>query len=267
MSEAWIDDVDLADYGFVLGADPDHASTPDFADATAPLLGAVGPTWLGEPTQANSRRLLVSGHVKASDAATFRNALDYLKALATNGAVRLRFADRVDREFRDARLVSFKSSARAAILQNAAGDVAMTFECADPLRYDVSPQGIALSTARAALPIGTAPSFPLIVVHGNGATLSGITLTYRNAGGDSMQTMGFTGTLGTTDYLIIDCVKAQVTKSAGGVQSDALSWWTSGEFPVIRPADGWVELAQFPTLEISGTGTPVGTCTYARGWM
>lgn len=267
MSEVWINDIDLGDYGFVLGADPDHASSPDFSDSTAPILGQLGPIWLGEPVQATSRRMLVGGFVKQSSTPTYLSAIDYLKALATSGAVRVRFADRPTQEFRDGRLVSFKDSRRAAILTNLAGDVAMTFEFADPLRYDVNPQGIALSTTRASLPIGTAPSFPVITIHGNGASLTNPTISLRQANGEVHQSMGFTGTLGASDYLIVNCVTTRVTKSVSGTQSDATSWWTSGDFLVLRPADGSYELSEYPTLELGGTGTPVGLCTYCRNWL
>lgn len=267
MSEVWINDIDLGDYGFVLGADPDHASSPDFSDATAPLLGSVGPIWLGEPVQATARRLLVGGYVKQTSSATYLAAVDVLKGIATSGAVRVRFADRTTQEFRDGRLVSFKDSRRAAILANLAGDVAMTFEFADPIRYDVYPQGIALSTGRASLPIGTLPAFPVITIHGNGASLTNPTMSLRQANGDVHQSMGFTGTLGANDFLIVNCITTRITKSVSGTQSDATSWWTSGDFLSLRPADGSYELSEYPTLELGGTGTPVGLCVYSRGWL
>jgi phage-related protein len=268
MSEVWINDIDLADYGFILGADPKHASSPDFTDATAPLLGALGPTWLGEPVQAGSRKLLVSGYIVTASAALYRQNVDALKAIATSGAPRVRFADRPDQEFRDARVLSISVAPRAAILTNLAGDVTIAFDVADPLRYDVNPQGIALSPARASLPVGTAPSPPLIILHGGGASLTNPLLTYRNAAGDSQQTMGFTGVLGASDYLIVDCVQTQVTKSVSGAQSDALSWWTSGDFLTMRPTDGWWELSEYPTLELSASaGAPCGVATYARAWL
>lgn len=267
MSEVWINDVDLADYAFVLGADPKHAGAPQFADASAALIGQLGPMWLGEPVQAAARRLLVAGFISATSAALFRTYADELKQLAATGAVRLRFNDRATQEFRDARLVDMTVGPRAAILANLAGDVAMTFELLDPLRYDVQPQGIALTSSRVSLPMGTAPTFPLILVHGNNASLTNPTLTYRDASGESQQTMNFTGTLGANDYLIVDCVRAQVTKSVAGTQSDASSWWTAGDFPVFRAADAWYEESAWPTLEVGGTGTPGGIVTYVRSWL
>ncbi|HEY9228575.1 MAG TPA: hypothetical protein VIP11_18115, partial [Gemmatimonadaceae bacterium] len=221
MSEVWINDVDLGPYGFVMGQHPGHTSSPEFTDATAQLAGQVGPVWLAERVQAAARRLLVAGSVKAATAAAYQTAIDQLKELASIGAVRLRFADRVGQEFRDCRLISFVASSASAILSNANGNVAITFEAADPLRYDVQPQGIPLSTARAPMPIGTAPSLPFIVIHGGGSGLVNPTLTYRSAAGDVEQTMGLTASLGANDYVVIDCVRTRITKSVSGVVSDA----------------------------------------------
>lgn len=275
MSDAWINDIDLADYGFVMGQDAGHAESPQFSDPTAALLGALGPTWLMEPTQAAPRRLVVGGNVKASTAALYRAAIDQIKGIATQGAVRVRFADHTDQEFRDCRLVDFKAVPRAALLSNLAGDVVMTFEAADPLRYDVNPQGIPLSTSRAALPVGTAPSFPLIRIHGGGATVTGpIVATMRNAAGDSVQTFTISttslsgGVLGANDYIDVDCARIRMLKSIGGTQTDATALWSSGDFFVIRPADASWELLEYPTLELSAAaGSPVGVCTYARAWL
>src|SRR5262249_8524225 len=150
MSEVWINDVDLADYGFVLGQPATgHADTPAFADALGTMIGAVGAQWLGEPVQVGPRRLTVGRQILPPSAASLRAAVDSSKMLASGGAVRIRFADRPDQEFRDCRLLSAQANPRGAILSNLAGDIVLLFEAANPLRYDVNPQGISLSTSRA----------------------------------------------------------------------------------------------------------------------
>lgn len=268
MSEVWIEDVDLADYGFYLGADPKQVASPVFSDATAPLIGSVGPMWLGEPVQAQPRRITIAGHVAGASASVYRGYVESLKALATLGAVRLRFSDHSDQEYRDARLVSFEAAPRAAILSNLAGDVTFTFEVADPFRYDVQPQCIPLTTNRASCPMGTAPVLPVIVAHGTGASLTNLVVTVRNASGDVVQTMTFTNTVGANDFRIIDSVKTAVTKSVAGTQSDALSEWTAGDFPVLRTADGGYEQSAWPTVELSSTtGAAAGVLTYSRAWL
>jgi phage-related protein len=270
MSETWINDIDLggAAYGFVLGADPNHRATPSFSDASTVLLGAIGPAWSGEPTQAAARRVVISGNVRQSSGAALLTAIEAIKQIASNGPVRLRFADRPDREFRDGRLVDFIAPSRSAILSNLASDLSVAFECDDPLMYDVNPQGIALNTSRQSLPVGTAPSYPLIILNGGGGTLTNPTITYRNSAGDSKETMGFTVALGANDYLVIDCIRVQVTLYTAGVASDGLSLWTSGDFFVFRAIDGYLELAQYPTLELSASaGTPFGIAQYCRAFL
>ncbi len=267
MSEVWVNDIDLADYGFVLGADPAHRAMPSFTDASMALLGAIGPTWAGEPVQVAPRRLTIAGSVRAASSSALLTAIDALKQIATQGAVRIRFADHADREFRDCRLVDFSAPSPAAVLSNLGANLSITFEDLDPLAYDLNQQGIPLSTGRAALPIGTAPSFPILVIHGGGASLSGITATYRDAVGVARQSMGFTLSLGANDYLIVDCLRARVIVSTAGVQADSLASWTSGDFFVIRSADGSSELGQYPTIELTGTGTPMGTIYYSRAWL
>lgn len=268
MSELWIDDVDLADFGFVIGANPNHQATPSFTDTSVPLLGAIGPTWAGEPVQAASRHIAISGNVRQSSSALLLSAVDSLKQLAMSGAKRLRFADHPDREFRDARTTDFIAPPRNAIFANVAADLSVAFECADPLAYDVNPQGVPLSTQRASLLLGTAPSFPLLLVHGGGGTLTNPTFTYRDAEGTAQQTFSCTVALGANDYLLIDCVRIAVTLSTAGVKTDGLSLWTSGDFLAFLPSDAWPDLSQWPTLELSATaGTPFGLATYSRAWL
>jgi hypothetical protein len=264
MSEVWINDVDLADYGFVIGANPNHQATPSFSDPTMALLGVLGQAWSGEPTQAQSRRVTISGHVLAGSSAAKLAAIEAIKQLCAQGAVRIRFADRPDRELRDGRLTDFIAPPRRAIFSSLDADISIAFDCADPQLYDVNPQGIPLSTARASLPMGTGVSFPQLVVSGGGSTLNNPTFTYRNAAGDPIGTMGFTVNLGVNDYLAIDCARPMVTLSTAGVKTDGTALWTSGDFLAFRGADGWIELGQFPTLELSGG---VGLATFAKAWL
>lgn len=268
MSEVWINDADLADYGFALGQNPKQVDSPRFSDATGALIGALGPIWLGEPAQAAPRQILIGGHVIGSSASVYRGYVEALKSLATMSAVRLRFSDHSDQEYRDARLTAFDVTPRNALLSTLAADIALTFEVADPLRYDVNAQCIPLTTNRALCPMGTAPVFPVLVVHGAGASLTNIVVTVRNASGDVVQTMTFTQTIGANDYRIIDAVRNQVSKSVSGTASDALSEWTAGDFPMLRAADGNYEQSAWPTVELSSsTGTAAGLITYCRAWL
>lgn len=269
MSEVWIDDIDLADYGFVLGRDPGQDATPTMSDAVVTPAGGFGPLWAGEAVAVQSRTLVISGHMRVdAGASSYRSTVVALRALVSNGAKRIRFSDRTDQEFRDARMTQFAPAPAAAILSTNHAAISITFECADPARYDVNPQGLALSTTRVSCPMGDAPTYPLIVAHGNGAALTNLVITVRDASGTVVQTMTFTNTIGANDYRIIDCLRTQITKSVAGTQSDAQSEWTSGDFPVLRPADAVYAVSAWPTIELSSsTGTAVGVASYSRAWL
>jgi hypothetical protein len=80
--------------------------------------------------------------------------------------------------------------------------------------------------------------------------------------------MAFTFSGGADDALIVDAARARITKSASGTLTDGLSYWTSGDFPLLRPADGWVESAAYPSVELSSaTGTAQGSISYVRRYL
>lgn len=271
MSELYVNDIELyGSYGFTLGANPGHATGPSLSDPTATVLGQLGPVWAGEPTQAAPRKLTPSGFVSAASASALKSAIDNLKALCYSGAVRLRFPDRTDQEFRDCRCAGFEVTPRAALMANLGADVSMTFDVADPIRYDINPLGYALSTSRTSLPMGTAPcGNVMIVLHGGGASLTNPTVTLKNAAGDTLGTIGLTASIGANDYALLDVSRVMLTKSVAGTTSDGLSWWTSGDLGLVfRPADGWYEASAWPTVTLSSTGgTAQGLISYSRGWL
>lgn len=266
--EVWVNDIDLGDYGF-MGSPPIRSFTdaPVLADPMVITQGWPGPLWAGEPTLAQVRTVLVNGKVIAASNAALLAAVDNLRALCEDGAVRLRFADRPTQEYRDARCKEFSDSRRDLLL-GLATELAIAFELANPQRFDMHPIGLGLSTSRIACPLGTAPSYPVILISGAGAAVTNPTITYRNAAGLVVQTMGFTGTIGANDFWRVDTTRAMITKSLAGTASDGISLWTGGDFPVLRPADAWFETTAWPTLELSASaGTPVGTVVYARQYQ
>lgn len=146
-------------------------------------------------------------------------------------------------------------------------DVVFTFTVKDGLAWRTVPDGVALSTARAVCPIGTAESYPTIIIHGGGATFSNPVITVRNAAGRVVQTHSFTISGGADDALIIDSTRSRITKSAAGTLTDGWAYCPpgSGDFILLRPADGNMESAAYPTIELSSaTGTIVGTATWQR---
>ena len=137
--------------------------------------------------------------------------------------------------------------------------------CDDEVYWrDVEPTTRALAVAgtRYPVPLGTAPSSPIIRIMGSATDPS---VTYRDAGGAAVRTMGFTVTLASTDYLDIDMRRGRIQKVASGVATNGIALLTSGQFPwALDPQDGERETAAWPTLEVS-TGT--GEVLFWRQWL
>lgn len=284
MTEVLINDVDLFDYAWTIGQVGDisttgktsalansQSSSPAMSDALVTLLGQLGQTWGGEPVQAAARSLTFGGFILGTSQADYLAKVDAMKALLSNGAVRVRFADRPTQEFRDARLLQFAANPRAAFLSNLAGDVSFSLQFADPLRYDVTAQIVQLGVNRQPLPVGTAPSFPLLWISSEGSTgTETITINLRNAAGDIVQTMALTYAPSSGDYIIIDCSRIRIRKAlAGGAEADGLSLWSSGDFLVIRPGDASFDISKYATIDMSVSGAVPfsGFITYCRAWL
>lgn len=269
--EIWVNDVDLSDFGFM--ASPVTKAWGDSPDLTNPSLatqGWPGPLWAGEPTLAQSRLLTIGGRIHTSPNAALLAAIDNMKALCQDGAVRLRFGDRPTQEYRGARCKAFSDTRYPTVFRGLDVDIAVVFELATPQRFDINPLGYALSTSRVSCPMGTAPSRPVVVLSTGGSATAVVNpvITVRSYGGEIIATMGFTGSIAQNDFWRIDMVRAQVTKSLAGVASDGISLWTSGDFFTLRPADAWYQLSLWPTVELSSSsGTPVGTISYTRQYL
>lgn len=269
--EIWVNDIDLGDYAFTASpVTKAWGDAPDLASPSVMTQGWPGPIWAGEPTLAQQRTLIVGGRIVSTSNALLLAAIDNMKAVCQDGAVRLRFADRPTQEYRDARCKSFPDTRNPNVLGGLSTDLAIQFELATPQRFDVNALGYALSTSRLSCPLGTAPSKPVIVLSTGGSATAVVNpvITIRDAGGNVVQTMGFTGSIAQNDFWRIDAFRAQVTKSVAGTTSDGASLWTSGDYPVLRPADGWFESSAWSTIELSSSsGTAVGTITYTRQWL
>jgi hypothetical protein len=271
MAEVYVNDIDLAGYGFVMAGLTGHPDAPTITDARATTSGRE--VWAGEPAQVAARTIQLKGNVSATTNALLVAALDTLKALCEGGAVRLRFADYLTQEYRDARCRVFQTTARAALLTGVQKDVTIEWDIAEPYRYAVNPDGYALTTTKQACPVGTAVSRPVILVHGGGASLTNPTVTITNAAGDTVAAVSFTVSLGASDVLRIDAERGTVSKIASGVVSDAIAagLWTSTTAPtdlILRPADGWFESSAWPCVAVSSTGgTAVGSISYTRRYL
>ena len=220
----------------------------------------------------SASRATITGVLDTASMATARIALDALYAAVGEGEVRVRTIYAPDR-YCLATLDQSSGEPDAIGIVNGVVKVTLGFLIKDSVAFRTQSDGYGLSTSRTACPVGTDHSAPMILLYGGGATLTNPSIVIRNGAGDPVQSMGFStaslggGVLGATDYLLVDSVRAAISKSLAGTLSAAESLWTSGDFPLLRPADGWVEDAIYPTVELTATaGTPKGMITYRRSY-
>jgi len=254
----WINDFDCTRIGFALDNMIDrHRAGLTFPDRTTALPGRVGTVPLARAWESTPRTITCEGVQIATSVNQLVADVDDLKRRAMMGTIELRFSDEPTR-FYLARIQDFDVMPIAPALRptgTAMHRVRMTWLCSDPLSYEVSGTIVAFSTIRAECPVGTAPSLPQIRVFGPSTGVAGYTLTYRNAGGDTVYTMALAGaaaTLTSTQTLTIDMELATITKSNGTNSISALS--TSATFFALDPQDASGSTGPYPTVAINRAG-------------
>lgn len=211
----------------------------------------------------------VTGIIMAASASAAITALDALRGLVSQGEVMVRTFYATDR-YCLATLTGFDGTAHQPEVLDGTVNVTLSFLVKDGVAFRMQPDGYALTTTRIACPIGTAESRPVILVHGGGAAMTNPTITVRNASGDVVQTQVFTVSLGVNDALRIDSARCLISKVSAGTITDGMAagYWTSGDFLLLRPYDGWIENAAYPSVELSSaTGTAQGEISYRRGYV
>src|SRR3990167_263531 len=130
--------------------------------------------------------------------------------------------------------------------------VQVTVECPTPYWRLAQPTYRALKVAgtRYEIPLGTAPSTPIIRLYGAGTPV----LTYMDASGTAVHTLDLGLALGANDWVEIDMRTNLMTKHATGVTSNITAF--TGDFPwAFDPQDGDWSTSQWPLLSTSaGTG-------------
>jgi hypothetical protein len=209
----------------------------------------------------------IRGYIDAASVAAAITALDGLRALFAEGPVAVRSVYAPDR-YCLAHLLSHDGVAVAPAVLNGQVEITLSLMVPDGVAFRLEPDGYALSTARTACPVGTAFSFPALTINGNGGSLTNPLVTLRDAGGQTVQTMGFTIVLAANDYLRVDSARGAIDKSVAGTVTDGMSLWTSGDFPIIRPGDASVEAGGYATVELTASaGTTKGGISYLRRYL
>jgi hypothetical protein len=247
----YVNDVDLETLGFtceeVLGLD----DAPDMDLPTAAVSGLAGSLMMAaRQAKVAERQITVTGNLIRTSTTALDAALTQLKGLLSGGLLELRSvrnASRVAVGYR----VGIVESPYKAMYRRVATKITLRFQCPDAYLYDRSAITAGpITTTAVAVPLGTAPVKPRLLLMGAGASAS---VTYRDAGGVVRAVMGFTlsPSHGATDFLDIDTDNGVILNSASGTVTDGYAKWTtkSDGLIVLDPADGDPVNGISPTLE------------------
>ena len=204
-----------------------------------------------------SRTIDVVGELTGTSRADFLTKLDVLKA-ALAGPLTVVLAEQPTRQY-TARTLSVTVTNSGPVFLQRSQEVTLSLVCDDPYAYDVTLQVVGFGAATA-IPLGTAPSRGIITI--TGAAVNPV-LTYKNASGTTIETMGFTRTLAGGDTLTIDLDRFLVTRTVGGVATNDLAALTSGDFLELSPLDGVYASSSWPTLAVSAGS---GSISYRRAF-
>jgi len=255
----YINDFDVSRLGFVVGdVIEKHRGGLTFPDRTSGLPGHVGTIALAREWESTPRRVVVTGMQDGPTVSQLVEDVNDLKQRCFEGSVELRFVDDANKVYY-ARCEDFDTTMIGPALARGAGArarhrIRITFLCQDPLIYDRNGSVIGFSTAKAEVPLGTAPSLPLIRV--NGPTTCGFVYTYSDFTGVSQATLALSTAveLSSTQYMLIDHELSSITSSTGG---DFVSSFSTGsEFFAFDPQHGaGGTTGPWPTLQIDSTGS------------
>lgn len=217
-----------------------------------PVHGRAGVVF-GAPAREGGRKLQFRGGIKTTAGTTAARvaAEDQLKDLLRAGLLRIVRNDGVT----TARMIEgyagrINITPIGNTLTSSDSRVQFYVDCQDAYWQNQQPtvRNLISTGTRYTLPVGTAPSSPIIRVMGSANTP---VLTYRDAGGVAVFTTTIGINLGASDYVDLDMRVGKVTKYVSGTPSDAIGTIT-GDFPwAIDPQDGNYTLANSPTLETS----------------
>lgn len=216
--------------------------------------------------QVGPRPITVRGKLKGSSVADARSKLHNLKSLVTRTRpTTLVFGDetsvQTSAEYRAMRVAQLGA---LDALQFARLAVEIRFLAADPFLKATSQTTVSsITTSPTDLEQGTAPVWPQIRILGSATNP---VLTLKDEGGSTVETMGFTISLGGSDYLCIDMDKQTAYQNTSGnfnEGTNVIDDWTSGNFFHVKPEYSDYVGSSWVTLEVSaGTATAI----YTKAW-
>ncbi|HYW51469.1 MAG TPA: hypothetical protein VE861_12735 [Gemmatimonadaceae bacterium] len=251
----WLNNLDAtALYGLRVAESPGARDLPSSRLDTVAIPDVPGLSLLADPV-IDARTITLVGALKGTTVDDVRTKRDALLAILRRGTVTLRLADAATREI-DVRIVSAKIATSGAQQLSRVFPITIETLALSPYWRDRTPQVVALSTTPAALPLGTAPSLPLITIPSPGSV---VVLTLRTTLAAEVTSLQLAG-LEPGVPLLIDCAARTIRQGA----VSQIATLIRGDFPVLDSVtQGDFAASAWPTLALS-QGT--GTITYVRQW-
>lgn len=245
----YIDDFDTSRIGFWARRADGRQGVVTVRDRTTQLPKRAGEIALAREGDHAPRRIIVVGTIKGTSVSQVLSRREELKGRLSRGTVEVRFVDDPDRVYY-ARLEEGDIRGTDPEFNTLYSDVSFTLYCPDPLIYQRYSTRIPFTSQKAAMPLGRAPSLPIIRIAG---AVTNPVLTLRDIRGAIVKTLGLTVTLGATEYVEINCETSAITRVTAGVAANAPALMTSGDFLMLDPHDGDPVTNLWPTLECSPT--------------
>jgi hypothetical protein len=256
---------DLADFGYTVEGWVDALSGPTRSFATAPVPGRIETVKLSSAPAVKAGQFQIVGTVTGDTMAGYLANLRNLKGWAVRAvAVKLLALDStvfMEVDQADAPVVA------VGMPINLASRVTVTFDALKPYWQSTSLTSNALTTSFTEQALGTAPVRPVITFTG---APSGLTLTYADSAGTTVQTLTLAGltTSGATQTAV-DCYNSTVIQTISGVATDAISTLDNAtDFFALDPKDADTVTPTWPKLKYSLSGGSVSgvTCVYRKNY-
>lgn len=270
----YVNETSLGDIGcYVTGFEDTWLSAPDREFPTIAIPGRQGVVFAADPT-VTPRRLRVVGSVVPATRtiAARQSAEDQLKALTYRGLVKVIVDDDVTAPRQiDAVCTGCNIVPRGHPVDATVSGFALSLYCPDPTWYDVTGQTVGFTSAATPIPTGTAPMGGILRIAAPSwsANVVDPVVTYLNAAGVTIGTLGFTVTLAAgTEFLEVDLDRATVVEVSSGTSANAIATLSSGNFFAVDPNNGDPLNTSYPQLKVTATaGTPSGQFIGARRWL
>jgi hypothetical protein len=245
---------DLDEYGLKVESATGLTGAVTASVPTVSMTGAFGDIVASPDPQSEPRIVSVPVYLKAASNALLLTAIEELMELLTVGPLELRIPHSSDRFW----MARFTGSTLAVVdpvfdpdRLEATG--VLSFRLVSALAMERLPRAYSITATgtpgRVYVLLGTGPSRPVIQIRGPATNPKA---TLLDAFGVPVSEMNFTITLGTNDFLGIDCWSRRVSKSVAGVLSAADSTRKQGDdFFNLLPRYGNRAAGRHVLLEIS----------------